>query len=410
MSEVEGKAKASTAKEHVPTYAWVILVIVYLGSIATTFNFYKVGAIMPVIIQQLGITATSGGLLMSVISLVGIFIALPAGIIVKKMGLKTLGIVALTFLVIGNLIAGFTATYQLLLFGRVFEGVARALIAVVGPAAMAIWFPQSRRGIATGILSTWVGVGQFITFNTAASITAQTGRYQTVFVYGAIAAAVGLVLYAIFYKNQTAAQSKSAESSAAGEEANPTIGEVLKNKNIWFLAIMFMCFTAVIVATASFYPAYLRGTGIDLVLAGRVTSLFAFAPIVLGPLFGILSDKIGSRKKIYTFGMVLGIIASVFMYNTGAGAVWPWIWMLVVGITCGAVSSVALACPPEVVGRRAAALGVGVMITGNQIGGFASPLILGAARDATGSFVMGGYIIAVLLVVGLISGLMVKVR
>lgn len=409
-SSVAG-APTRSVKEAVPSYAWWILAVVYIGSIATTFNYYKVGAIMPTIMGTLGISATAGGWLMSIISFVGIFIALPAGIIVKKLGLKTLGIVALSLLVIGGLIGGFTASYELLMVGRFFEGAARALVAVVGPAAMAIWFPQSRRGVATGILSTWVGVGQFVALNSAASIAGASGRYQTVFLVGAIAAAVGLVLYAIFYRNHPPKGTEFAEDAkiagAIGEA--PTVGTVLKNKNIWFLAIMFMCFTAVIVGTASFYPAYLKGTGIDLVLAGRITSVFSLAPIILGPLFGILSDKIGSRKKIYSFGMVLGIIASIFMF-TVSGGTWPWIWMIVTGITCAAVSSVALACPPEVVGRAAAGLGVGVMITGNQIGGFVSPLILGAVRDATGAFAMGGYIIAGLLFIGLICGLMVKVR
>lgn len=407
-----GAPAAPVVKESVPKYAWWILVVVYLGSIATTFNYYKVGALMPTIMEQLGITATSGGWLMSVISLVGIFIALPGGIIAKKLGLKRLGIIALILLTVGNLVAAFTASYGLLFTGRVLEGAARALIAVVGPAAMAIWFPKSRRGVATGILSTWVGVGQFVSLNTAASIAGASGKYQTVFLVGAIFAVVALVLYALFYKNQPPAGTKFAEdhgeTAAAGAEG-ATLGQVLKNKNIWLLAIMFMMFTAVIVGTASFYPAYLKGTGIDLVLAGRITSIFSFAPIVLGPIFGILSDKIGSRKKIYTFGMILGIVASVFMFSMPTGP-WPVIWMIVTGITCGAVSSVALACPPEVVGRQAAGLGVGIMITGNQIGGFVSPLILGAVRDATGSFVGGGYIIAVLLVIGLVCGLLVKVR
>jgi MFS family permease len=364
---------------------------------------------MPTIMGTLHISKTAGGWLMSIISLVGIFIALPAGVIVKKLGLKTLGIVALTLLVIGNLIGGFTATFQLLMVGRFFEGAARALVAVVGPAAMAVWFPQSRRGVATGILATWVGVGQFIALNTAANIAAG-GGYQRVFLIGAIAAAVGLVLYAIFYRNHPPAGTKFAEDGAAASaDPAPSVGSVLQNRNIWLLAIMFMCFTAIIVGTASFYPTFLKGTGINLVLAGRITSVFSFAPIVLAPLFGMLSDKIGSRKKIYSFGLVLGIIASIFMF-TVSGGVWPWVWMVVTGITCGAVSSVALACPPEVVGRQAAGLGVGVMITGNQIGGFVAPLILGAAADATGSFAMGGYIIAGLLVVGLICGALVKVR
>lgn len=414
MSDSAGGAAAVPArkiKEAVPSYAWWILAIVYLGSIATTFNYYKVGAIMPTIIESLQISGTSAGWLMSSISLVGMFIALPAGIIVKKFGLKKLGIVALALLTIGNLIGGFSVSYEVLLLGRFVEGAARALVAVVGPAAMAIWFPQSRRGVATGVLSTWVGVGQFVALNSAASIAGASGRFQTVFLVGAVAAAVALVLYAIWYRDHPPTGTKFAEDSAASGEpvAAPTIGQVLKNKNIWLLGIMFMMFTGIIVATASFYPTYLKSGGMDLVVAGRLTSIFSITPIILGPLFGILSDRIGSRKKIYTFGMILGIIGAIFMYNL-SGGIWPYVWMLMIGVTCGAVSSVALACPPEVVGREAAGLGVGIMITGNQIGGFVSPLILGAALDATGSFVTGSYIIAAMLAVGLICGLLVKVR
>ena len=48
-------------------YAWVILAVVYLASVAAPLNQFKVPPIMPVLMQELGIDLAGAGSLMSVI-------------------------------------------------------------------------------------------------------------------------------------------------------------------------------------------------------------------------------------------------------------------------------------------------------------------------------------------------------
>ncbi len=64
--------------------AWLILAVLLLFSIAAPLNQFKVPPIMPVLMDVLGLSVSSAGLLMSVFAITGLFLALPAGLIFQQ--------------------------------------------------------------------------------------------------------------------------------------------------------------------------------------------------------------------------------------------------------------------------------------------------------------------------------------
>jgi predicted MFS family arabinose efflux permease len=56
---------------------------------------------MPVLMEAFNLSIGSAGLLMSVFAITGLILALPAGIIAQRLGLKTTGLIA-----VGSLAAG----------------------------------------------------------------------------------------------------------------------------------------------------------------------------------------------------------------------------------------------------------------------------------------------------------------
>ena len=151
-------------------FAWVILTVVLLASVAGSLNQFKPPPLIPVLTDAFRIDLGQAGLLMSGFALAGLVLALPAGVILQRLGPKLAGSIALAFLVIGSSWGALSTSAASLVASRVIEGVGFGLIAVVGPAAVALWFPLEKRGVPMGIWATWVPVGSVVMLNLAPAV------------------------------------------------------------------------------------------------------------------------------------------------------------------------------------------------------------------------------------------------
>jgi MFS family permease len=86
----------------------------------------------------------------------------------------------------------------------------------------------------------------------------------------------------------------------------------------------------------SYFPNYAIGLGATVASIGLFSSSFAFASAIMSPRIGGLSDRVG-RKKI----IVLGLIGDVII-GALTGLAPNWIWLMLIRILNGAVSSAAM--------------------------------------------------------------------
>ncbi|MFY9140544.1 MAG: MFS transporter, partial [Thermacetogeniaceae bacterium] len=145
--------------------AWAVMWVVYLAGVAIALNQFKVPPVMQALLDSLQVDMATGGWLMSVFSVAGVIFALPAAFLLGRVGPKASGLVALGCTIIGSIIGAFAQGAGILLFGRIIEGIGLALIAVVAPAVISMWFEPQERGLPMGIWSTWVPVATFVMFN-----------------------------------------------------------------------------------------------------------------------------------------------------------------------------------------------------------------------------------------------------
>ena len=80
---------------------WFILIIVLLTSIAATLNQFKVPPVIPLLMEAFSQSAGRAGLLMSGFAVTGLFLAIPAGFILQKLGHRVTGLVAIFALILG---------------------------------------------------------------------------------------------------------------------------------------------------------------------------------------------------------------------------------------------------------------------------------------------------------------------
>ena len=396
----------STGAVRTAPYAWVILLVVFLASVAAPLNQNKVPPLMPVMMNAFNLTLVEAGLLMSVFAITGFILALPAGIILGKIGPKITGLLALGCLAAGSALGALAPNVNILLASRVIEGTGMGLIAVVAPAILAMWFPPQNQGTPMGIWATWVPVGSLIMYLLAPAMSATTG-WQSVWWFAVIFTLVTMLLYGLFVR-----MPPNLNASVITQPTAPQSNNLLKslaNRDIWLLALEFGAFNLVFLALATFYPTFLyENRGYPLPQASFIASIATIAVLFSAPLAGWLSDRIGSRRLLMALPFLLFCVILLLPFRVTGWQIYA--LMIAQGLIVGAVPTATFAAAPEVMkDARLAGLGLAVVMFGQNLGMFVGPVLFGRMVESLGWISAGAFLIPFCLL-GFVAAWLVRVR
>ena len=388
--------------------AWIIFIAVFFAAIAMAIAQYKAIPLIPSFIGDLHVNATDAGWIISMFTLIGIFLAFPAVGIIKKWGIRVGGIVSLAFAILGGLLGIFIGTDQVtIMVSRVIEGFGLGLIGVIAPSAIAMWFPIEKRGAPMGIFSGWQQVGIALSMFCGAPLIETLGRtlsfgpdgswhWMVLYVIGMVILVISLVLYALIVRNPPEGQNHADIQDTAGV----SIFSVVRIKNVWFVALAGFAFgiaNSVVIAwictywtttgaLGSFDPTTaltpetlvaIQGTP-DYGLANVLTGIMYAIEVFACAAFGVLLNRIKKRRKfividsvayavifflIFQLNFFAGIIAMVILYSLIESGFCAAMWTLV-GQTVPDPRH-----GPGAIALFTIAIDVGMML-GNPIGGF----------------------------------------
>jgi MFS family permease len=389
--------------------AWLVLAVLLLFSIAAPLNQFKVPPIIPILMDSLGLSVSGAGLLMSVYAVTGLILALPAGLIYQRIGPRRTGILAGVSIVLGATLGALSEGMGGLLASRVIEGIGTSFMAVLAPAIIAQWFSARERGTAMGIWAIWVPVGT-VAMLIAAPALAQAAGWRSVWWLGAAYALVVTAIYLLFVRPspaRTATVLSSQGEAHAGSSVTST--QVLRNRDIWLLAAAFGAFNASVIGIATYLPTFLtEQRGLTLAQAAFVASITSMITIFSAPGGGIISDRIGSRKKPYLVGFAASII---LLPLTGAVSLQGLLVVVVIsGLVLGMIPTNIFAAAVEAAGdERQGGAAMAVIMVGQNAGMLAGPVIFGALAESV-SWPAAFASLALLAALGLLAGWLAKVR
>lgn len=288
---------------------WLIFSIVFIIGILSAYNMFKAPPLFSVIIPELGFTDENIGWVMSMFSIIGVVLAFPAGAILTKLGIKKSLIITAASLAIGSAIGAVAGSVPLLLASRFIEGIGMGLISVVGPAAIATIIPRAKQGLAMGLWAVWFPAGSVFAFNTAPALAAAMGWRSVWWVAAALALAAAVFAIACY------AQPPAEE--AEGDQATAAVTRKPDMLSIILVAVAFMTWNAFNAgAIGGFYPTFLQTVhSMDPQAAGFVASLTNICVLAIGPISGIVSDKLGTRKGLLVFGFAGAVAFLTFGFG-----------------------------------------------------------------------------------------------
>jgi MFS family permease len=383
-------------------WAWIVVVMVLLTSVAASANQYKVPSLLPLLMKSFSLDLSAAGWLVSVFSITGIILALPAGLIVHRLGARATGVIALALVAGGSIAGALGLGFWALVVTRIVEGAGLALIAVAGPALIAEWFPPAKRGAPIGLYAIWVPLGAVLSFNVVPGLLGTNG-WELAWVGGAAISLAGLVAYFLLARSP-AVNSEELE----GEEA-PGIRLLFANSDIWLLSASFACSAFVMGVVPNFYATFLvqeRGWTLD--AGAGMTGLRMAAFLVSCPVSGLIADRIGSWRMVLVLPALVTALAWPFLFTVDG---WQMPALLVVtGLLGGAFPTAAFGAVPEIMRNpRLIGVGMAILTMGLAVANVVAPITFGYLVEAVG-WATAGWVLVPLTLIGAWLSWRIRIR
>lgn len=135
---------------------WLKFSFIYFGAFVISMSQLKIAPtlVLDALSNSLGVDKGDIQLLSSIFSISGIFLAIPGGMLMAKIGAKRLIVLLMAVLALGNLLGYvFISNYPLLLLSRAVEGISFAMYLMVAMVYIRHWFADKGSGTALGFLA-----------------------------------------------------------------------------------------------------------------------------------------------------------------------------------------------------------------------------------------------------------------
>jgi MFS family permease len=183
----------------------------------------------------------------------------------------------------------------------------------------------------------------------------------------------------------------------------------MANTSLWLISLTFLCFNIVVLAVSTFYPTYLATVlHIDLARAAFLASLPMLMALFSSPLGGLISDRIGSRRKVIALPLASMGALCLFPFHAPGWAI-PAV-MVLMGIFLGPIPTAIFAAVPEVMtSPQWIGVGMGVIALGQNVGMVIGPAMFGKLAVSMG-WAVAGYAMLPVCAVGVAAVMLARVR
>ncbi len=380
-------------------------VMTLAAHLAAGLNLFALSPLLPLAIEEYGISHWAAGMLVSLPMLVGAAIGIPGGKLIARIGVKRAYMwawVALALLALAPVVPNFWVLLAL----RLAYGVGLALVVVAtGPLVMQ-WFKPKEMLIINSLNTAILSAGISASIAGAVPLAELLGWKTTLTVLSGVGI-VGMILWPLAPKDRDSGEVRLGISVRE-------VVSVLRGRAVALLvaadAGIFIQFTALTTWLPAFYA---EERGISAQAAGFITSILPFVGIfaVLAggavPLlfesyrsafqrFGGLGDFLFSFRGVMAFSGVLAILGGLgsFLFGNLLGI---YVSVVVLGIGSWFYVPVLLTIPMRLAGatpERVAAVW-GSYMTFSGLGMFIFPILVGWLYGTFSSYYPGFIICAV---------------
>jgi MFS family permease len=397
-------------------YAWIIAFTGTLVLLLTQgFGRMSYSVILPSMKEGLVLTYTQVGLIGTANFIGYLSLAVIGGFLAVRFGTRRTIFISLLVMGVSLFLTGLSGSFTSAFFMRLITGMGNGGAVVPMMALTASWFAARKRGLAAGILTMGTGLGLSIVGLVLPYVMAQFGvdgwRYAW-FLLGVIVFALSFVCRALLRDNPA---DKGTAMYGGQEEvkSRATVTffsawrDVVREKEIWKLGVVYFMFGFSYIIYVTFFVAYLTSeAALTPQKAGQIFALLGLASILSGTLWGALSDILGRR-----YGSLLAyltIALSFLMLALWRSSPGFYVSSIVFGISLSSIPAIMAAAVGDSMGGRLAPAALGLITLIFGIGQSLGPAVAGWIKDATGTFTGAFVLSAVVSLVGAAGSMLLR--
>ncbi len=378
----------------------------------------------PLLAVSLGASPATLGLIVSATFLFPLFLAIPTGQLVDRVGGKPVAIAGTLLLFAAPVWVAIDASIAALLALQVLTGLGQ-LLAVVAAQSLVARFGEGRdRERNYGVYGAFVSAGQLLGPITAGVIL-DASSFPASFTLAAAIAGLGVLTFTVAQlpramrapvgddTNGAANPDASATSSAplnAASSHQPAAGQATQAQGahdarqgaghplvrailqvtqlltypsvrtgLWVSGTIMI----VMIIHNSFLPAYLEGFAVPATVIGAVISTRSLVAVAVRPFMASIIAALGGRVPTFLVTLILAALGTAGI-ALGPALVVQLLAAAALGVAVGVAQPLTMVAVVEDVATERHGFALGTRITANRVAQFSAPLAIGALAQAFG--------------------------
>jgi MFS family permease len=388
------------AAQAAPRHAWRELWLITIGHGLTHWYPATFYLLLPLIGNELGLSYSQIGLIMTCQYIASAVANVPGGVLVDTVGRKGL-LMAVSLFWVGfpYLLISFTHSYAMLLVCISLVGFGNALWHPTAIPTLGQRYPE-RKGLVLSLHGMGGNVGDAIAPLVIGAALAVFSWREVVVLNVAPGLVVALLMFAMLGTIQLGAKKTPGEGQSLAEYF-VGLKTLLRNRALVLLSIGSSFRTMTQSALLTFLPVYLANDmGYSPVWVGACLFALQAAGFAAAPVAGHMSDRMG-RKQILMGSMATSAVVLVMMAFAGASPVFIFL-IAVLGFFLYATRPVIQAWMLDIAPKNMGGSSIGVLFGAQAVGGALGPLFGGMVADRYGLLAAFYFLAATIVVANLL--------
>ncbi len=334
------------------------------------FQQFKLPPVLPVMLEDYHYDLVLAGGFMSIYALVGLVVSMPLSRLIARVGPVGPLWGGLALFLLGNVISlAVPESGWVVLFGRGLEGLAFAVMALIGPASASANAARSTLPLVFALTAAWVPTGQMVAAVVALP-TQDAGIWRPVWWL----AIVGTLLLGVWLASMQRGRGIYLGAGSRAKSGRALTGE--ERLLLWVAGTGFLLFSGQYIGYMTWFPSYL----VEALGFTPAEAIYAYLiPVALVAVFNVVSAWL-LRRGMTPAGLLVvgfGLDAVGWLLPFADVDAFGLVLLFAYGIGAGLVPAGLFAMPTTIVGPGGPTIAAfGIMMTLRNFGVLVGPLLL----------------------------------
>ena len=396
-------------------YRWILLAGVWAMYCSFGLIVTSLAPLVGLIESDLDISHSAMGSVMGAWQLIFIISAIPCGILLDKISVRSALTLGGLIIAASALARGFADSYAMLMIAVMLFGVGGPIISTGAPKVVTQHFDGQSRGLAMGIYMTGPSIGGVVSLTLTHSVLVpffDDSWRAVMFLWAGFAAGVSILWWLLttinpIPKTQEDIHQGTLEAATAPLKQTQIIMNLLRQPSVVLVLLMGVGVFMFNHGLMNWLPALLEEGGLSEVDSGY----WAAIPTVVGIAGSLLIPRLATPERRYHILIALTLCAALASVLLQFSTDLPRITGLVMqGIARSSLMTVLILTLLELpaVGEKYAGIASGIFFTAAEVGGVLGPISLGILYDVSGGFSAGLYLLSSISLLIAISAMALK--